>query len=53
MQPENLVIVPLLAMDWVEVVASVARVIIVLNSVGYWGAMFVLEFYVPRYFLVL
>ena len=53
MQSENLVVVSLLAMDWVEVAASVVRIIIMLNSVGYWRAMFVIEFYVPRYFPVL
>ena len=49
MQSENLVIVSLLAMDWVEVVASVVGIIIVLNWVGYWRATFISELYVPRY----
>ena len=40
-------------MDWVEVVAIVVGIIIVLNSVSYWRAMFIIEFFVPRYFLVL
>ena len=53
MQSENLIIVSLLAMDRVEVVASVIRVIIVLNSVSHWGTVLIVEFYVPRYFLML
>ena len=52
MQSENVVVILLLAMDWVEVVASVVRIIIVLKSVGHWRAMFIIDFYVSRYFLV-
>ena len=50
MQSENLIIVFLLAMDWVEVVASVVMIINVLNLVGDWGAMLIIEFYVSRFF---
>ena len=53
MQSENLVAVSLLAMDWVEIVACVVRIIVVLNSVGYWRSMFIIEFCVPGYFLML
>ena len=53
MQAENLVVVSLLAMDWVEVVATIIGVVIVLNPVGYWTAMFFIELCVPRYLLVL
>ena len=52
MQPENLVVSSLLAMDWIEVVAGVVRIIIVLNPLSDWRAMFIIELYVSRYFLV-
>ena len=53
MQSENLFVISLSEMDWKEVVASVFVIIMLLNSVGYWRAMFIIEFYVPRFFLVL
>ena len=52
MQSVNPVVVHLLAMDWVEIVASIVRIIVVLNSISDWRAMFIVEFNVSGYFLV-
>ena len=51
-QSEKLIVLCLLAMDWVEVVATVVVIVIVLNAASYWGAMFILEIYITRYLLV-
>ena len=52
-QLKNLIITSSLAMDRVEIVASVVRFVIVLNPVYYWRAMFVVELYITKYFRVL
>ena len=53
LQSENLIVISLVAINWVEVIAGVVRIAILLDSVGYWRAMLTVEYYVSRYFFVL
>ena len=47
-QSEELIVVSLLAMDWIKVVTSIVRIVIMVNSVSYWISLFIVELYVPR-----